>query len=129
MDLLKYLGKYKIELLWKKKKKNNLLCLGDMCFKQTVEIPMSTICIPLLTYLILYSCEVDFTQGLLKKNKKKPVWSFNFMFCYVDDVLSLNKSYLGELEIKDTTDTAMSASYIDLLLAIGSEDWLRTKLK
>jgi hypothetical protein len=50
------------------------------------------------------------------------------MFCYVDDVLSLNKSYLGELEIKDTTDTAMSASYIDLLLAIGSEDWLRTKL-
>jgi len=39
------------------------------------------------------------------------------MFCYVDDVLLLNKSYLGELEIKDTTDTAMSASYIDLLLA------------
>jgi hypothetical protein len=33
-----------------------------------------------------------------------------------------------ELEIKDTTDTDRSASYLDLHLEIDSEGWLRTKL-
>ena len=33
-----------------------------------------------------------------------------------------------ELEIKDTTDTAMSTSYVDLNLEIDSEGRLRTKL-
>jgi hypothetical protein len=30
--------------------------------------------------------------------------------------------------IEDTTDTARSASYLDLLIEIDSEDWLRKKL-
>jgi hypothetical protein len=34
----------------------------------------------------------------------------------------------GKLEIKDTTDTDRSASYLDLHLEIDSEDRLRTKL-
>jgi hypothetical protein len=51
--------------------------------------------------------------------------SFNFTFRYIDDVLSINNSRLGdfvdriyliELEIKDTTDTARTVSYIDLHL-------------
>ena len=59
------------------------------------------------------------------------------MFRYIDDVLSLNKSRLGdfvdriypiELEIKDTTDTDTSASYLDLHLEIDNEGRLRTKL-
>ena len=36
--------------------------------------------------------------------------------------------YPIELEIKDTTDTDRSASYLDLHLKIDSEGWLRTKL-
>ena len=49
--------------------------------------------------------------------------SFNFKFRYIDDVLSLNISRVGdfvdhicpiELEIKDTTYTDRSASYLDL---------------
>jgi hypothetical protein len=53
------------------------------------------------------------------------------------DVLSINNSRLGdfvdciypvELEIKDTTYTDRSASYIDLHLEIDSEGRLRTKL-
>jgi len=31
-------------------------------------------------------------QRLLKKNEKKLDRSFNFRFCYIDDVLSLNNS-------------------------------------
>jgi len=58
-----------------------------------------------------------------KKNKKKLARSFNFTFRYIDDVLSINNSRFGdfvdricpiELEIKDTTDTDRSASYLDL---------------
>ena len=73
----------------------------------------------------------------LKKNQKKLVRSFNFTICYIDGVLSLNNSRFGdfvdriypiELEIKDTTDTHRSASYLDLHLEIDSEGRSRTKL-
>ena len=89
----------------------------------------------LLADLFLYSYEAraDFILGLLKKNEKKLTRSFNFMFHYIDDFLSLNNSRFGEfddriysieLEIKDTTDTDRFASYIE----IDSEGLLRTKL-
>jgi hypothetical protein len=98
---------------------------------------MGTNCAPLLAGLFLYSYEADFIKMLLKKNEKKLARSFNFTFRYIDDVLSLNNSKFGdfvdctysiELEIKDTTDTNRSASYIDLHLKIDSEGRLRTKL-
>ena len=55
--------------------------------------------------------------------------SFKFKFRYIDDVLSFNNSEFGdfvhhiyptELEIKDTTDRARSASYLDLHLEIDN---------
>jgi hypothetical protein len=80
--------------------------------------------IPVLLFLpacSFFHYEADFIQGLLKKNKKKLARSFNFILHYIDDVLSLNKFgdfvdhiYPIELEIKDTTDTARFASYLDL---------------
>jgi hypothetical protein len=98
---------------------------------------MGTNYAPLLADLFLYSYEADSIQGLLKKNEKKLVRSFNFTFRYIDDVLSLNNSRFGdfvdriypiELEIKDTTDIDTSASYLDIHLEIDSEGRLRTKL-
>ena len=74
--------------------------------------------------MFLYSYEADFIQGFLKKNEKKLARSFNFPFRYIDDVLSLNNSRLGdfvdliypiELEIKDIKDTDKSASYLDMV--------------
>ena len=62
---------------------------------------------------------------------------FNFRFRYIDDVLSLNNSrfgdflhliYPGQLEIKDTTNTVKSASYLDLHLKIDTRGRLNTKL-
>jgi hypothetical protein len=73
----------------------------------------------------------------LKKNEKKLARSFNFTYRYTDDVLSLNNSMFGDFvdriypiepEIKDTTDTDGSASYLDIHLEIDSEGRLRTKL-
>jgi len=110
--------------------------LGGRVFQQTVSIYMGTNCAPILADLFLYSHETDFIQGLLNKNEKKLARSFNFTFHNIDDVLSLYYSRFGdavdriyaiELEIKVTTDTDRSASYLDLHLEIDSEGRLRTK--
>ena len=72
-----------------------------------------------------------------QEKRKKLARTINFTFHYIDDVLSLNNSRFGDfvdriypivLEIKDTTDTAMSASYLHLHLEIDNEGRLRTKL-
>ena len=77
------------------------------------------------------------TVRFLKKNEKQLAQSYNFTFRYIDGVLSVNNHRFGdfvdriypiELEIKDTTDTDRSASYLDLHLKIDSEGGLRTKL-
>jgi hypothetical protein len=87
-------------------------------------------CAPLLADLFLYWYDADFIPGLLMKNEKKLARSFNFTFCYIDVVLSLNNSRFGdfvdriypiELEIKDTTNTYKSASNLDLHLNIVRE--------
>ena len=68
-------------------------------FQQTVGIPMGTNCAPLLAELFLYSYEADFMQRFLKKNENKLCQSFNFRFCYIDDVISLNNSSFGDTSI------------------------------
>jgi hypothetical protein len=73
--------------------------------------------------------------GLQKKNKK-PARSLNSSVLNTNDVFSLNDFKLGdfvdriypiELEIKYTTDTARSVSYLDLPLDLDNECLLRTK--
>ena len=76
-------------------------------------------------------------QSLLSAGKKRLASQFNFTYRYIDDVLSINnpdfENYLGqmyppELEIKDTTESNTSASYLDLLLSIGRDGQLHTSL-
>jgi hypothetical protein len=91
-------------------------------FQQVVGIPMGTNCAPLLADLFLYSYELDFLQKLVKDKKIHGAKAFNFTYRYIDDVLSINNSkfaeflpllYPPELEVKETTDTASSASFLD----------------
>ena len=98
---------------------------------------MGTNCAPLLADVFLYSYEAEFIQSLLSTGKKKLASQFNFTYRYIDDVLSINnpdfENYLGqmypaELEIKDTTESNTSASFLDLLLSIESDGQLRTSL-
>ena len=109
----------------------------SVVFQQKVGSPMGTNCAPLLADIFLYSYEADFIQSLLSTGKKKLASQFNFTYRYIDDVLSINNpdfdNYLGqmypaELEIKDTTESNTSASYLDLLLSIESDGQLRTSL-
>jgi hypothetical protein len=104
---------------------------GRVC-QQKVCIPMGANCAPLLPDL--FPLFVWDFAGSQEKRKKA---SLNLKFRYIDDVFSLNNSRLGdrvdriyaiELEIKNTTDTDRSDSYLDLHLEVGSEVRLRTKL-
>ena len=116
---------------------NIFVVFGGKVFQQIVGIPMGTKCAPLLADIFLYSYEAEFIQSLLSTGKKKIASQFNFTYRYIDDVLSINnpdfEKYLGqmypaELEIKDTTESNTSASYLDLLLSIESDGQLRTSL-
>jgi hypothetical protein len=60
---------------------------------------MGTNCALLLADLFLYPYEADFIQRILKKNEKKLARSFNFTFRYIDDVVSLNNSMLGDFVV------------------------------
>jgi hypothetical protein len=76
---------------------NIFVIFGGCVFQQTVGIPMGTNCDRLLADLFHYWYEADLIQGLLKKNEKTLARSFNFMFRYIDDVISLNNSRFGNL--------------------------------
>ena len=97
---------------------NIFVYFGGTLFQQVVGIPMGTNCAPLLADLFLYS-------------------HFNFTYRYIDDVLSINNSrfaeflpliYPPELEVKETTDTASSASILDLYLEFDDSGQLSTKI-
>ena len=98
---------------------------------------MGTNCAPLLADLFLYSYEAEFIQSLLRSDKKTIAKSFNFTYRYIDDVLSLNNPKIGdylegiyqaELEVKDTTESINSASYLDLQLEYDIQGKLNLKL-
>ena len=116
---------------------NIFVVFAGKVFQQTVGIPMGTNCAPLLADIFLYSYEADFIQALLSTGKKRLASRFNLTYRYIDDVLSINnpefENYLGqmypaELEIKNTTESTTSASYLDLLLSIGRDGQLHTSI-
>ena len=116
---------------------NIIMLFAGKVFRQTVGIPLGTNCAPLLADIFLYSHEADFIPSLLSTGKKQPAYRFNLTYRYIDDVLSINnpdfENYLGqmypaELEIKDTTESTTSASYLDILLLIGRDGQLYTSI-
>ena len=98
---------------------------------------MGTNCTPFLADLFFYSYESEFLQKLVKDKKIHEARAFNFTYRYIDDVLSINNSrfaeflpliYPPELEVKETTDTASSASFLDLYLEFDDSGQLSTKI-
>ena len=116
---------------------NIFVLFGGRVFQQTFGISMGTNCAFVLTDLFLHAYEADILQGVLKNKDRKLAQTFNSIFCYRDDVLSLINSrlahylhhiYSNELEVKDSTDTQKSASYLDLHLENVNGRRLRTKI-
>ena len=116
---------------------NIFVSFGGALFQQIAGIPLGTNCTPLLADLFLYSYESEFLQYLVKDKKIHEAISFNFTYRYIDAVLSINNPrfaeflpliYPPELEVKETTDTASSASLLDLYLEFDYSDQLSTKI-
>ena len=116
---------------------NIFVVVAGTVFRRTVGIPMGTNCAPLLADIFQYSYEADFIQSLLSTGKKHLASRFNLTYRYIDDVLSINspqiEHYLGQmypakLEIKDTTESTTSPSYLDLLLSIARDVQLHTSI-
>ena len=116
---------------------NICVSFGGILFQQVVGIPMGTNCAPLLADLFLYSYESEFLQKLVKDKKIQEARAFNFTYRYIDDVLSINNSrfaeflpliYPPELEVKETTDTTSSASFLDLYLEFDDSGQISTKI-
>ena len=116
---------------------NIFVSFGGTLFQQVVGIPMGTNCAPLLADLFVYSYESEFLQKLVKDKKIHEARAFNFTCRYIDDVLYINNSrfaeflpliYPPELEVKETTDTASSASFLDLYLEFDDSGQLSTKI-
>ena len=74
---------------------------------------------------------------LVKDKKIHEARAFNFTYRYIDDVLSINNSrfaeflpliYPQDLEVKETTDAASSASFLDVYLEFDESGQLSTKI-
>jgi hypothetical protein len=85
--------------------------------------------------LFLYSYEAEFIQKLLHGKNKPLAVAFSSKFRYINNVLSINNDqfhsyvdsiYPSELEIKDTTESSTSASYLDILLKTDAGGKLTT---
>ena len=116
---------------------NIFVSFGGTLFQQVVGLPMGTNCAPLLADLFLYSYESECLQKLVKDKKIHEARAFNFTYRYIEYVLSINNSrfaeflplmYPPELEVKWTTDTASSASFLDLYLEFDDSGQLSTKI-
>ena len=97
-------------------------------FHQIVGIAMGKWA-ALLADIFLYPYEAEFIQSLLSTGRKHLASWFNFTYRYIYDV-SINNSefennlgqmYPLELEIKDTTESKTSVSYLDIFLSIGRD--------
>ena len=116
---------------------NICVSFGGTLFQQVIGIPTGTNCAHLLADLFLYSYESEFLQKLVKDKKIHEARAFNFTYRYIDAVLSINYSrfaeflpliYPPELEVKETTDTASSVSFLDVYLEFDDSGQLCTKI-
>ena len=116
---------------------NIFVVFAEKVSQQIIGIPMGRNCAPLLADIFLYSYEAEFIQFVLSAGRKLLVSQFNFIYKYIDEILSINNpdfwklsrsDVSPKLEIKDTTESKTSASYLDLLLSIDRGGQLCTFL-
>ena len=89
---------------------------------------MGTDCAPLLADLFLHFYEFKFINKVMKdKSTYFLAKMFNNTFRYIDDLMCLNnkhfsefidKIYPNELELKETTESPNSASYLDVIFKV-----------
>ena len=113
---------------------NIFVVMAGKFFQQIIGIPMGTNCAPLLADIFLYSYKAEFIQSLLLTGRKRLVSQFNFThrwrIIHKEPWLwnYLGQMYPPEVEIKDTTESNTSASYLGLLMSNGRDGQLHPSL-
>ena len=101
---------------------NIYIQIGSAVYQQTIGIPMGTDCAPLVVDLFLFSYEFEFMKSLIRTDLSVAA-KFSNTCRYIDDLLTLNNPdfqasigqiYPPELELKKTTESHDSCSYLDL---------------
>ena len=89
---------------------------------------MGTDCAPFLANLFLFYYQYEYIKNLFKDNLQAAM-KFNGTMTYIDDLLSLNNSsfaskisdiYPTELDLKKTTESPTTVSYLDILITINN---------
>ena len=105
---------------------NVYIQVGSAVYQQTIGIPMGTDCAPLVADLFLFSYEFEFMKSLIHTDLSVAA-KFSNTCRYIDDLLTLNNPdfqacigqiYPPELELKKTTESHDSCSYLDLNISI-----------
>ena len=105
---------------------NVYIQVGSAVYQQTIGIPMGTDCAPLVADLFLFSYEFEFMKSLIRTDLSVAA-KFSNTCRYIDDLLTLNNPdfqacigqiYPPELELKKTTESHDSCSYLDLNISI-----------
>ena len=116
---------------------NTYLRFGGELLRHIVGIPMGTNCASSLADLLLYSCENEFLDKLIKEGKRKLSRKFNLSYCYIDDLIPFNNKrfnkfisdiYPKELTISETTESTSIASNLDLHFTRDENNNITTKL-
>jgi hypothetical protein len=116
---------------------NIFVSFGVALFQQVVGIPMGENWATVLADFFLYSYQSEFLLNLVKNKKIDEARAFSFAYRYIDDVLSINNPrfveflpliYPSELEIKETTYTPSSASFLDIYLEFDDIGQFSTKI-
>ena len=116
---------------------NRYVRFGGQLFEQTVGIPMGTNCALLLVDLLLYSCENEFLDKLMKEGKGKLSRKFSFSYRYIDNFISFNnkrfKEFIFDIYPNDPTifeiiGFTSVASYLGLLFSGDENNNITTKL-
>jgi len=108
-----------------------LLCLVDVLFnRQSAYLCVKNVLLISSTCSFIRTRQTSY-GGFARKTKRSYPRSFNFTFRFINNSRfsdCVDRIYPMEIEIKDTTDTDRSASYLDPHLDIDREGRLRTKL-
>ena len=108
---------------------NIYIKVGSKVFRQQVGIPMGTDCAPLLANLFLFYYEYKYMKNLIKDNLQVAINSMELCMRYINDLLTLNNSrfaskipdiYPPELDLKKTTESPTTVSYLDILIRINN---------
>ena len=105
---------------------NVYIRVGNKVFRQTIGIPMGTDCAPQLANLFLFYYEYNYMKTLMGMDMHM-ARRFNNTVRYIDDLLTLNNAkfedqiaviYPPELKLKQTTESNIKLSYLDLSILI-----------